>query len=159
MVPVVDIARVLVGRLDIKHVVDTRSCRPARVDGRTPLPLYGYAGYRGAEYTAPDRRNTAARQSRRHWESQTGKEDFITTGYRNGRRPGIIAERRGGASGVRAEDNYPVRNGCRERAGRYGRTTEADRRARGRYPARLDMGIKPDGIACRNRCAVKVRLN
>jgi hypothetical protein len=120
MVPVVDIARVLVGRLEIKHVVDTRSCRPARVDGRTPLPLYGYAGYGGAEYTAPGWRNTAARQSRRHWESQTGKENFITTGYGNGRRPGIIAERSGGASGVRAEDNYPVRNGRRERAGGNG---------------------------------------
>ena len=67
MVPVIDIARVLVGRLDIKHVVDTRSCRPARVDGRTPLPLHGYAWYRGAEDTAPGRRNTAARQTRRHW--------------------------------------------------------------------------------------------
>ena len=118
MVSVVDNTCVRVGRLDIKHVVDTRRWRPARVDGRTPLPLYGYAGYRGAEYTAPDRRNTAALQTRRYWQSQTGKENFITTGYRNGRRPGIIVKRSGGgASGVRAEDNYPVR---RERAGGNG---------------------------------------
>ena len=120
MVPVIDIASVLVGRLDIKHVVDTRSRRPARVDGRTPLPLYGYAGYRGAEYTAPDRRNTTARQTRRHWEGQTGKEDFVAPGYRNGRRPGIVAERSGSATGVRAEHNYAVGNGRRERAGGNG---------------------------------------
>ena len=78
MVPVIDIARVRVGRLDIKHVVDTRSWRPARVDSRTPLPLHGYASYRGAEDTAPVWRNTAARQTWRR-ESQTGKENFIAT--------------------------------------------------------------------------------
>ena len=60
MVPVVDIACVLVGRLEIKHVGVRRK---ARVDGRTPLPLHGYAGYRGAEDTTPGGRNTAARQT------------------------------------------------------------------------------------------------
>jgi hypothetical protein len=35
---------------------DTSRCRPARVDGGTPLPLHRYAGYRGAEDTAPGRR-------------------------------------------------------------------------------------------------------
>ena len=161
MVPVVDIACVLVCRLDIKDVVDTRSWREARVDGRTPLPLNGYAGYRGAEDTAPGWRNTATRQTRRHWESQTGKEDFIAPRDRNGRRPGIstAVERSGGASGAWAEDNYPVGNGGTERAGRNGRTAEPDRCARGWYPVHLDMGIKPDGVACRNRCAVKVRLD
>jgi hypothetical protein len=107
MVPVVDIARVLVGRLDVKDVVDSRRRRQARVDGRTPLPLHGYAGYRGAEDTAQVWRNTAAGQTRRQWENQTGQENFITSRDRNGRRPGIgtAVERSGGAGCARAEDN------------------------------------------------------
>ena len=76
MVPVIDIACVRVGRLDIKHV---EILREARVDGRTPLPLHVYTGYRGAEDTAQVGRNTAARQTRWHWESQTGQENFIAT--------------------------------------------------------------------------------
>jgi hypothetical protein len=84
MVPVVDIACILAGRLEIKRIGVRWE---ARVDGRTPLPLHGYTGDRGAEDTAPGRRNTAG------------------------------------------------------------------------YPARLNMGIKPDGVACPNRCAIKVRLN
>jgi len=67
MVSVIDVACVLVGRLEIEQVVDTRSWRQAGVYGCTPLPLHGYAWYRGAEDTAPGRRNTAARQTRRHW--------------------------------------------------------------------------------------------
>ena len=156
MVSVIDIACVLVGRLDIEQVVDARRLRQARIDGRAPLPLHGYAGYRGAEDTAPGRRNTAARQTRRHWEGQTGKEDFVAPGYTNGRRPNTIVKRSGGAGGRRAEDNYPVGNGCRERAGRDGRTAEVDGSASRWYLARLDMGIKPYGVACRDRCAVKV---
>jgi hypothetical protein len=116
MVPVIDIARVLVGRLDIKEVVDVRSWWQAHVDGRTPLPLHGYAGYRGAEDTAPGDRVDPARQTRRQWESQTGKEDFITPRDRNSRRSGIVAEHSSGASGARTENNYPVRNARRERA-------------------------------------------
>jgi hypothetical protein len=58
MVSVVDIACVLMGRLDIKHV---EVWREAGVDGRTPLPLHMYTGYRGAEDTAQVWRNTAAR--------------------------------------------------------------------------------------------------
>jgi hypothetical protein len=77
MVPVVEIACVLVGRFDIKHVVDTRSRRPAGVDGGTPLPLHLYTGYGGAEDTAQVWLNTAARQTRRHWESQTRQGNFI----------------------------------------------------------------------------------
>ena len=76
MVPVIDIACVRVGRLDIKHV---EILREARVDGRTPLPLHGYARYSGAKDTAPVWRNTAARQARRHWEPQTGQENFIAS--------------------------------------------------------------------------------
>ena len=53
MVPIVDIACVLVSRFDIKHIVDTRSWRPAAVGRRTPLPLYLYTRYRGTEDTAP----------------------------------------------------------------------------------------------------------
>ena len=60
MVPVVDIACVRVGRFEIKRVGVRRE---ARIDSRTPLPLHGYTGYRGAEDTAPGRRNTAARQT------------------------------------------------------------------------------------------------
>ena len=122
MVTVVDIACVLVGRLDIKQVVDTRRLRQARIDGRTPLPLDGYAGYIGAEDTAPGDRVNPARQTRRQWENQTGNEDFIAPRDRNSRRPGIstAVERSGGAMGARAEDNYPIRNGRRERAGRNG---------------------------------------
>jgi hypothetical protein len=77
MVPVVDVARVLVSRLNVKRVVATRNRWEAGVGSRTPLPLHGYTGYRGTEDTAPGRRNTAPRQTRRQRESQTGKEDFI----------------------------------------------------------------------------------
>ena len=61
MVSVVDIACVRVGRLDIKQLVDTRRCRQARIDGCTPVPRHGYAGYRGAEDTAPGDRVDPAR--------------------------------------------------------------------------------------------------
>jgi hypothetical protein len=57
MISVVDITCVLVSWLDIKHV---EVWREARVGGRTPLPLHGYARYIGAEDTAPVWRNTAA---------------------------------------------------------------------------------------------------
>ena len=158
MVSVVDNTCVRVGRFNIKHVVDTRSWRPAGVGGRTPLPLHLYTGYIGAEDTAQVWRNAAARQTRRHWESQTGQENFIAPRDRNSRRPGIgtAVERSGGASSARAEDNLAVGHGRRERAGRNGRAAEADRCAAAGYPARLDMDIKPDGVARSNRCAVKV---
>jgi len=113
MVSVVDNTCVLVGRLDIKHVVDTRSWRPAGVDGGTPLPTQVYTGYVGAEDTAQVWRNTAARQTRPQWESQTGQENFIAPRDRNGRRPGIgtAVERSCGATGARAKDYHAVGNG------------------------------------------------
>jgi hypothetical protein len=61
MVTVVDIACVLVGRLEIEHVVDTRRWRKAGVDSGTPLPTEGYARYVGAEDTAPGHRVDSAR--------------------------------------------------------------------------------------------------
>ena len=161
MVSIVDNTCVLVGRFDIKHVVDTRSWRPARVDSRTPLPLHLYPAYIGAEDTAQVWRNTAARQTRRQWESQTGQENFIAPRDGNGRRPGVgtAVERSGGATGARAKDNYAVGNGRREGAGCNGRTAEGDCCTGAGYPARLDMDIKPDGVTRRNCYAVKVRLN
>jgi hypothetical protein len=47
MVPIIDVACVLVGRLDIKEVVDTRRLREARVHRRSPFPAHGDAGFRG----------------------------------------------------------------------------------------------------------------
>lgn len=50
MIPIVEIARILVGRLDVKKVVVGRT----RVDGCAPFPpLNGYARRIGAECTLP----------------------------------------------------------------------------------------------------------
>lgn len=164
MVPIVEIACLVMGRLDHKRVVKSRvRWREAGVDGCTPLPLHGYAGHRGAERTAPGYRTDTAWQTRRQREGHTREENFITPGNRNDCRPGIAVERSGGAGDVRTENNFSVRNQYCEwlSAGREGdrRAGEAYRRAALRYPARCKIGVEPDGVACRNPRAVEVRRN
>jgi len=49
VVAIVDVAGVRVGRLNLKHVVDAGSGRPAGIDGGTPLPLQRYPGHISAK--------------------------------------------------------------------------------------------------------------